>query len=66
MADEQIDFTVDDFNWNHELNLPQRVVDVMSPDEVNNFKRVKALVKAGCATPEEITEYTRIVMSETW
>jgi hypothetical protein len=63
--DEQIDFTEDDFNWNHELNMPQRVVDNMSQDEIVNVKRLKTLVKSRCATPEEISEYTRIMLAET-
>jgi hypothetical protein len=56
----QIEFTEDDFNWNHELDVPQRVVDGMSPDEFNHLKRLRALIKSGCATPEEIAEYINI------
>jgi hypothetical protein len=60
------EYTEDDFNWNHELNMPQRVVDNMSTDEIVNVKRLKALVKSRCATPEEISQYTRIMLAETW
>lgn len=49
--DEQIEFTEDDFNWNHELNMPQRVVDDMSAVEVANIKRLKTTIRSGYATP---------------
>jgi len=32
---QQIEFTEDDFNWNHELNLPQRIVDDMYINKKN-------------------------------
>jgi hypothetical protein len=37
--DEQIDFTEDDFNWNHELNMPQRVVDNMRSRRKRDSRR---------------------------
>jgi len=55
-----------DGNWNNELNMPQCVVDSMTPDEAFRTKQLRSLVKAGYATPDQVTEYTRIMMSYDW
>jgi len=54
---EQKVFTPDDFNWNHEFDLPQRIVDQMTSEEAKRYKRLQLLVENDLATTEEIAEW---------
>ena len=58
-------FTEDDFDWNHDVDMPNRIANTLSPDQALKIKQLRALVKAKVATPEQVAEYTRIMMSYT-
>jgi hypothetical protein len=57
MGTQQKIFTSDDFNWNHEFDLPQQIVDQMTSEEAKRYKRLQLLVENDLATTEEIAEW---------